>query len=121
MKIVLTPLAKIVLIPLGLSAGMSAADAAIQKKICGSGTTVLVISNEEMKENHLNHLVKSLDESGSIAKEISKTIKNEAKKQKGKFITMLLGTLAASILGNALAEKGVIRASQNYNTTSSFN
>ena len=71
MKIVLTPLAKIVLIPLGLPAGMSAADAAIQKKICGSGTTVLVIANEEMKENHLNHLVKSLDESGSIAKEIS--------------------------------------------------
>ena len=48
MKSVLTPLAKNVLLPLGLSTGMSAADAAIPKKIHGSGTTALVISNEEM-------------------------------------------------------------------------
>ena len=44
-KSVLTPLAKTVLLALGLSAGMSAADAVIQKKIHGSGTTTLIISN----------------------------------------------------------------------------
>ena len=48
MKSVLTSLAKSVLLPLGLSAGMSAADAAIQKKIYGSRTTALITSNEEM-------------------------------------------------------------------------
>ena len=44
MKNLLMPLAKSVLFPLGLSAGMSTADAAIQKKIYGSGTTTLLIS-----------------------------------------------------------------------------
>ena len=50
MKSVLTSLAKSVLLPLGLSAGMSAADAAIQKKIYGSRSTVLIISNKEIEE-----------------------------------------------------------------------
>ena len=49
-KNVLTQLAKHVLFPLELSAGMSAADAAIQKKIYGSGTTALIIANEEMED-----------------------------------------------------------------------
>ena len=48
MKSVLTTLAKSVFLPLGLSAGMTTADAAIQKKIYGSGTTALIISNEEI-------------------------------------------------------------------------
>ena len=55
-------------------------------------------------------MVKSLEESGSLVKGISETIKNEAKKQKGEFLLMLLGTLAASLLGSALTGKGVIRA-----------
>ena len=50
MKSVITPLVKSVLIPLGLSAGTSAADAAIQKEIYGSGTIALIISNEEMED-----------------------------------------------------------------------
>ena len=50
MKSVITPLVKNVLIPLGLSAGTSAADAAIQKEIYGSGTIALIISNEEMED-----------------------------------------------------------------------
>ena len=49
MKSELTPFAKSVLLPLGFLAGMSA-DAAIQKKIYGSGTAVLIISNEEMED-----------------------------------------------------------------------
>ena len=51
MKRLLTPLAKSLLTPLGLSAGMSAADAAIQKKIFGTGTTALIISNEEIGDD----------------------------------------------------------------------
>ena len=49
-KNVIKPLAKSVLIPLGLTAAGSAADAGIQKKLLGSGTTTLVISNEEMND-----------------------------------------------------------------------
>ena len=80
MKNILTPLAKNVLLPLGLSVGMSAADAAIQKKIYGSGTTALIISNEELED--IIKIVKSLEESGLLVKEISETIKNEKKKNK---------------------------------------
>ena len=77
MKNVLTPLTKSVLISLGLLAGMSAADAAIWKKTDGSGTTALIIWNEEM--NNIMKIVKSLEESGLLIKCVSKTIKNEAK------------------------------------------
>ena len=56
-------------------------------------------------------IVKSFEEIGLLVKGISETIKNEARK-KGGFLSMLLGTLAASILGNALAGKGVIRAGE---------
>ena len=99
-KSVLIPLAESVFLPLGSSAGMSPADAAIQRKICGLGTTVLIISNEEM-ENVIK-MFNSREESGLLIKGISETIKNEAKEQKYRFLPMLWGTLAASILGNAL-------------------
>ena len=51
MKRLLTPLAKSCLLPLELLAGMSATDAAIQKKTYGSGTTALIISNKDMEKN----------------------------------------------------------------------
>ena len=108
MKVALISLAKSVLISLGLSAEISAADAAIQNKIYVSGTIALIIVNEEMGD--IMKIVKSLEESGLLIKGISKAIENEAKNQKGGFTSMLLGTLAAIILGNALAVKGVIRA-----------
>ena len=57
-------------------------------------------------------IVKSLEESGLLIKGVNETIKNEAKEQKGGFLPVLLATLAASILGNALTGKGVIRAEQ---------
>ena len=91
---------------------MSEADAAIQKKIYRSGTTALIISNKEMED--IIKMIKSIEESGLQMKGISERIENEAKKnktkQKGGLFSMLLGTLAASILRNALAGKGVIRA-----------
>ena len=98
MKSVVTPLAKSVLISLGLSAGILVADAAIQNKIYGSVTTALIISNKEME--NIMKIVKSLEESGLLIKGITETIKNEAKDKKGGFLLMLLGTLAASILGH---------------------
>ena len=66
-----------VLLPLGLSAGLSAADTAIQKKIYGSGTTALIISDEEMED--IMKIVKSFEESGLLVKGISEAIKNETK------------------------------------------
>ena len=57
-------------------------------------------------------IVKSLEESGLLIKAISETIKNEAKEQKEGFFLMLLGTLAASMLGRALTGRGVIRAGE---------
>ena len=85
----LTPLAKNVLLPFGLSTGISAADAAIQKKIYGSGSTASIISNEEMED--IMKIVKSFEESGLLVKGISEAIKNETKEQKGGFLRMLLG------------------------------
>ena len=79
MKSVLMPLGKNFLLPLGLLAEMSVADAAIQKKIYGSGSTTLIISNEEMKD--IMKIVKSLEESGLIMKGISETNKNKIKEQ----------------------------------------
>ena len=84
-KIVLTPLAKSLLIPLDLSAGMSAADEHVQKNVYGSGrpsdlasrTTALIISYEEMK--NIMEIVKSLEESELLINGISETIKNERK------------------------------------------
>ena len=102
-KSVVTPLAKNVLLPFRLSAGMSAADAAIQKKIHGSGSKALIILNEEIED--IMKIVKLLEEWGLLIKGISKTIKNEAKEQKGGFLQMLLGTLAVSMLGSALQEE----------------
>ena len=95
LKSVLAPLAKTVLISLGESAGISAANAAIQKKIyrlghpleLASRTTALIISTEEMED--IMKVVKSLEESGLLIKVISETIKNEANKQKSGFCTKL--------------------------------
>ena len=94
MKSVIKPLAKSVLIPLGLTAAASAADAGIHKKILGSGlnnNTTLIISNVEMDD--ILKIVKSLEDSGVLLKGVSETIQHEAKEQRGGFLSMLLGTL----------------------------
>ena len=76
----------------------------------GSGTTTLIISNDEMDD--ILKIVKSLESSGLLLKGVSETIQNEAKEQKGGFLSMLLGTLGASLLGDILSGKGVIRAGE---------
>ena len=88
------PLAKNILAPLGVTAAASAIDAGIQKKIYGSGTTTLVISNEEM--NDIMEIFQTLEDSNILLKGVTKTIKKETKEQKGAFLSMLLGTLGAS-------------------------
>ena len=74
----------------------------------GSGTTTFVFSNEDL--NDIMKIIKSLEESGLLIKSASKTIKNEAKEQSGRFLGILLGTLSATLLGNMLAGKGVMTA-----------
>ena len=103
------PSAKNVLAPLRITAAVSEVDAGNQRKIHGSGITTLIISNEEM--NDIMKIVQALEDSNILLKGVTKTIKNETKEQKGGFLIMLLGTLGASLLGNLLAEKGIVRAS----------
>ena len=107
-KNVIKPLAKIVLIPLGLTAAASAADAGIHKKILRSGNTTLIISNNEME--YIIKIIKSLEDSGLLIERDTKTIQNELKEQKGEFLSMLLGTLVASLLGNLLTGRWIYRA-----------
>ena len=109
MKSVIIPLAKSVLIPLGLTAAASAADAGIHKEILESGGhTTLIVSNNEIED--LIKIVKSLEDSGLLLKGVTESIQNEIKEQKGGFLSMLLGTLGASLLGNLLTGKGIHRA-----------
>ena len=99
-KNVIKPLAKSVLIPLGLTAAASAADAGIHKKILrfGRNNTTLIISNDEIDD--ILKIVKSLENSGVLLKGVSGTIQHEAKEQRGGFLSMSLGTLGASLLGD---------------------
>ena len=66
--------------------------------------------------NDIMKTVQALEDSGILSKGVTKTIKNETKEQKGGFLSMLLGTLGASLLGSLLsgtvrAGEGVVRAS----------
>ena len=101
------PLAKNILAPLGITAAASVVNAGFEKKIDGSGTTTLIISNEEMSD--IMKIVQALQDSNILLKGFTKTIKNETKEQKGGFLSMLLGTLGANLLGNLLAGKGIVR------------
>ena len=68
------------------------------------------MSNNEIKD--ILKIVNSLEDSGLLLEGVSETIKNEAKEQKGGFLSMLLGTLGTSLLGNMLVGKGFIRAGE---------
>ena len=107
-KNVIKPLAKSVLIPLGLTAAASAADAGIHKKILGSGNTTLIISNNGIED--IIKIVKSLEDSDLLLEGVTKTVQNKVKEQKGGFRSVLLGTLGASLSGNLLTGKGIYRA-----------
>ena len=109
---VAVPLAKDTLTPQGITAAASAIDARIKKTTTtttttknGPGTTTLIISNKKM--NEIMEIIQAVEDSNILLKGVTKIIKNE---QKGGFLGMLLGTLGASLLGNMLAGKGIIRA-----------
>ena len=76
-------MAKSVFILLGLTAEAAASDAGIHKKILGSGTTTLIISNEEM--NDIIKIIQALKDSHILRKGVTKTIKNETKNKKVDF------------------------------------
>ena len=86
------------------------------KKILGSSkrpldsashNKTLTISNDEMED--IIKIVKSIEDSGLLLKRVSQTIQNEAKEQKGGFLSMLLSTLGTSLSRNILAGKRIIR------------
>ena len=93
---------------------MSAIDGSIKKKMLGSGTTTLIVSNDEM--NDILKIIKSLENSALLLKGVIETIQHEAKEQRGGCLGMLLGTLGVSLLGDILSKglsgKGVIRAGE---------
>ena len=95
---------------MGLTAAMPAIDGSIQKKIHGSGVE-LIIEQEDM--NDIMKIIEALENSGILLKGLTKTIENETKEQRGVFLSMLLGTLGASLLGNLLTGgKGMMRAGE---------
>ena len=108
------PLLKSVIIPLdmlGLTAAASAADAAFNKRnLRSGGLTRIITFNDNMQD--LLKTVNSLKDSGLLLDGITETVKNETKEQTGGFLSMLLGTLGASLLGNMLAGRGVIGAGE---------
>ena len=122
MKSVITSLVKSVLIPLGLTAAASAADAGIHRKILGSGrrhsssspshNTTLIISNKDMED--LIKVVKSLEDSGLLLNGVTESVENEVEEQRGGFLSMLLGTLGASLLGNLLTGQGINKKRQRH-------
>ena len=101
MKVAMS-LAKNVLAPLGLTAAMSAIDGSIQNKIHGSGVK-LIIEQEDMDD--IIKIMEALENSGILLKGVTKTIENEHKEQRGGFLSMLLGTLGASLLGKIINRK----------------
>ena len=112
MKNILEPLAKSVLVPLGLTAAASVTDVAIQQKNHGSWT-ISIISSNEMED--IMKIVKSLEESGLLIKGASEAVVNKAKEQKGEFFSGFVGgsgTLVNGLLGNLLASKGTIKADE---------
>ena len=111
-KSVIKPLAKSVLTLLGLTAAASVADTGIHKKILGPGNrplssashmTTLIISNDEIGD--IIKIVKYLEDFGLLLKGVTETVQNEVKEQKGRFLSMLLGTLGAGFIRKSFNRK----------------
>ena len=96
-------LAKYVLAPLGITAAASAIDAGIQKKIHGSGTTTLIILNEEMDD--IMKIVQALEDSNILLKAVTKTIKNETKEQQGGFFKYVVGYFRSYFVRKFISRK----------------
>ena len=79
-----------------------------QKKVRGDGVKLII----EQDMNDIMKIIEALENSGVLLKGVSETIENETKEQKGGFLSMLLGPLGASLLGNLLSGKGLARAGE---------
>ena len=101
-------LTKSIAIPLRLTGAASATDAAIHKKMFGLGINSFIISNEET--NNFIKIVKSFKGFGILTKGVIETIKNEAKEEKARFLSILLHTVEASFTENLLINKRLMRA-----------
>ena len=108
MKNVIETLGKSLLIPLGLTAAASTADAGVHKKIFESGNTTLITSNNKLED--IIKIIKSLEDSDLLLRGVTETVQNKIKEQKWGFLSMLLGTLGASLLGNPFTGKGINRS-----------
>ena len=84
----------------------------------GSGTTTLIISSEEI--NNILKIVKSLEECRFLINGVNETIKNEAKEQKGRFLSMLLGTLGNLLTGKRTIKAGEVTIMADEGTTKKF-
>ena len=104
---VAVPLAKNILVPLGITAVASAIDAGIKKKIVLGKSQSSIISNREV--NDIIKIVKALEDSNILLKGVTESIKKETK-EKGGFLGTLVGTLGSILLGNLLSGKGIVRA-----------
>ena len=112
-KNVIKTLVKSVLIPLGWTAVASAAGVGIYRKIIGpenshsssASNTTIIISNNEIED--MIKIVKSLEVYCLLLNGVTETVQNEVKEQKGGFLSILLGTSGASLLGNLLTGKGI--------------
>ena len=107
MKNILKPLAKSVLIPLGLTAVALATDAAIYKNMFGSGTTTLIISNKEM--NDILKIIKSFEESGLLIKRVIVLLQLKMKqKNKRRISGNVIRRFSARLLENLLTGKETV-------------
>ena len=100
---VAVPLVKNILDPLGITAAASAADAGIQKKMHGSGTKTLIISNEEM--NGIMKIVQALEDLNILLKGVTKTMKNETKEQKRSFFFNATGYFRSFFIRKLIIRK----------------
>ena len=99
-------LAENVLAPLGITVLLQQLMLNLKKN--GSVNTTLIISNEDIKK--IIKIIQALEDSNLLLKAVTKAIKNETKEQIGGFLSMLLGTLGTSLLGNLLTAKAIVRA-----------
>ena len=108
------PVAKYVLAPLGITAAASATDAEVKNKTKQTKKNTWFwhnnFNNFKWRNECYNENCSSSWDSNILLKGVTKIIKNETKEQKGGFLSMLLGTLGASLLGNLLTRKGIVRA-----------
>ena len=100
-------MAKNILAPLGITAAASAIDPGIQKRIHGSRTTTLIISNEEM--NEIMKIVQALEYSNILLKRVTKTIKNETKRQKREIFENVIRYFRRKFVRKHVSRKKIVR------------